>query len=293
MYGMPSIRMSYSAGQLAGDHEVEATTLDALGVRTRVLRAGAAARDEAIVFIHGGPGSAEDWSELLPGAGALAPAVAFDLPGWGHADKPAGFEYSPAGWATFIAAALAELGIRRAHAVMSDLGAVSGVGWAAAHPQSVASLTVIGSGIPIGFRGHLLARAERTPGLGRVVSRAGRLGFRTALRWAEPGLSPEVLERWRGGYDADTRRALLRFYRSTDLATLERVAPALRRLEVESLVLWGSRDWFVPVEQAERQRHSLRNPTVTVLDGLRHYPHIEDPDRVAAELLPFLRRVLA
>jgi len=52
-----------------------------------VLTSGPQAPAEAVVFIHGNPGSADDWRGLLPHAGALGRAVALDMPGYGRADK--------------------------------------------------------------------------------------------------------------------------------------------------------------------------------------------------------------
>src|SRR5688572_17513431 len=86
--------------------------LSALGLRTRVLEAGPAGAAEAVVFVHGGPGSADDWDRLLPEVGELGRAVAFDLPGFGEADKPADWSgYQAVGWAMFISAALNRLRI--------------------------------------------------------------------------------------------------------------------------------------------------------------------------------------
>jgi pimeloyl-ACP methyl ester carboxylesterase len=60
---------------------VDWSSLLAGGTRTRLLRAGPAETGEAVVFLHGNPGSADDWIGMA-GAAARAGkrAVAFDLP---------------------------------------------------------------------------------------------------------------------------------------------------------------------------------------------------------------------
>jgi FAD binding domain len=63
------------------------------GVRSRVLTAGPPDGAEAVVFVHGNPGPAEDWRDLLSRAGMLGRAIAPDLPGYGHAGKPKDFSY--------------------------------------------------------------------------------------------------------------------------------------------------------------------------------------------------------
>jgi pimeloyl-ACP methyl ester carboxylesterase len=91
---------------------IGSSQLRALGLRVRLLQGGPVSAREAVVFLHGIPGSAQDWSDLLARVAPFARAVAFDLPGYGEADRPSDWDYSPGGYATFIAAALAELASR-------------------------------------------------------------------------------------------------------------------------------------------------------------------------------------
>jgi pimeloyl-ACP methyl ester carboxylesterase len=268
--------------------------LSALGMRTRVLEAGSG-REEAVVFLHGSPGSANHWDDLLPRVAAFGRAVAFDLPGFGRADRPADWDYSASSYALFIAGALSELGIGHAHLVMSDIGG-AGVVWAAAHPDAFASAVIIDTGVLIGYRWHAVARLHRTPLVGRVAARTARLGFRPVMRFYDRGsrkLPRGLIERWWRDYDWGTRRAMLRFYRSAPGSALARIAPTLRRLDRPALVLWGAHDPFVPVAPAARQRESFPGAEVVVLQESGHYPHLDDPAGVAQAIVPFLKRQLS
>jgi pimeloyl-ACP methyl ester carboxylesterase len=109
------------------------------------------------------------------------------------------------------------------------------------------------------------------------------------MRLYEPNLSSQVIDRWWRDYDWGTRRALLRFYRSTPPFSAERIAPVLARLDRPALVVWGARNRFVPVEQAERQRKSFPSAEVKVLEESRHYPHLDDPAAIAVAVVPFLK----
>jgi pimeloyl-ACP methyl ester carboxylesterase len=68
------------------------------GVRSPVLELGPPEAVEAIVFVHGNPGSRRDWENLARGVGEFGRAVAMDMPGFGTADKPADFDYSVPGY---------------------------------------------------------------------------------------------------------------------------------------------------------------------------------------------------
>ena len=71
--------------------------LDVDGISTRLLEAGPSEADEAVVFVHGNPGSARDFDGLMASTGRLERAIAFDFPGLGHADDRRGLDYSIAG----------------------------------------------------------------------------------------------------------------------------------------------------------------------------------------------------
>src|SRR5215212_8032735 len=148
---------------MTGHESIRMHRMSAMGLETRVLEAGAGA-DEAVVFFHGGPGSGDDWRYFLPHVGQFARAVAFDLVGFGHSDKPAQLGYSGPVWATFVQHVLNQLGVRRAHIVANDLGGEAATHWAAAHPEAFASAALLNTGTLIDYRWHAIAQASRLPG---------------------------------------------------------------------------------------------------------------------------------
>jgi pimeloyl-ACP methyl ester carboxylesterase len=58
------------------------------GVRSPLVEYGSSNLNEAVLFVHGNPGSSFDWKKLAHGAGEFGRAVAMDMPGFGAADKP-------------------------------------------------------------------------------------------------------------------------------------------------------------------------------------------------------------
>jgi pimeloyl-ACP methyl ester carboxylesterase len=259
-----------------------------LGLRTRVLEEGAEGAGEAIVFVHGGPGSANDWDTFLPQAGALSRAIAFDLPGFGQAEKPPYLGYSAATWATFIQGALSALRVRRAHLVVTDLGAEAGLAWAAAHPDAFASAVVLNSGPLIRYRWHAVGKLHRIPLIGQIAAVTGGIGMRIVMRYYAPRVPKAVMDRWRREYDLGTRRALLRFYRNSTGVVTSTLPTELAQLDRPALILWGRRNRFVPAKHADDLHASFPRAVVVLLDGLGHYAHLEDPAAVAEHVMPFL-----
>ena len=265
----------------------------ALGIRTRILEAGPHDAAEAVVFVHGGPGCADDWSQLQTAAGDFARAVAFDLPGFGQADKPARWwGYNGLGWAMFMTALVEQLGLERVHLVANDLGGEAALVWAVAQPQRFASAVLIDTGVLIGYRWHLIARLHRVPLVGAAAALAGRAGLRPVMGLYEPRLPRDVVRGWSRGYDWGVRRALLRFYHATPMRETGGLAGELASLDRAALVIWGAENRFVGVEQARLQNDAFPSAEIAVLEDSGHYSHLDSPERVERLAVPFLRRQL-
>lgn len=266
------------------------------GVRAPVLEAGPGGAPEAVVFLHGNPGSGRDWARLMSEVGAFSRALAPDMPGFGRADKPRDFDYTVGGYARFLGAALDQLGVERAHLVLHDFGGPWGLAWAVAATERFASATLINTGVLLGYRWHVLARVWRTPVLGELFqATTTRRGFGAVLggRGNPRGLPREFIDGLYDDYDRGSRRAVLRLYRATPSDAAGALAAPLRALDRPALVVWGAADPYIGVEQAERQRETFPRARVVVLEHSGHWPFADDPERVAAEVVPFLREQAA
>lgn len=261
------------------------------GVNSRVLESGPADGSEAVVFVHGNPNSADEWRELMGRAGELARSVALDMPGFGQADRPRDFAVPVEGYARFLASALAQLGIERAHLVLHDFGGPWGLAWAAANPDAFASVALFNTGVLVGFEMHRMGRIWATPVLGEVVmALTSRAAFRRALMADNPRLAGRYIDAMYDDYDRGTRRTVLRLYRNrVDDDVLEAAAAHFKALDRPALVVWGAKDAYVPIRHAEQQKLSFPSAEVVVLEAGGHWCFLEDPEASAAALLPFLR----
>ena len=62
----------------------------------------------------------------------------------------------------------------------------------------------------------------------------------------------------------------------------------LSRLQMPTLLVWGSRDPLVPAELALEWRRALPQARLALLEGVAHTPMLEQPHALARELLKFL-----
>jgi pimeloyl-ACP methyl ester carboxylesterase len=270
---------------------IRETEVSVNGVRSPVLEAGPPGASEAVVYVHGNPGSRLDFRDLVARTGELARAIAPDMPGFGDADKPhpRDYKYRVRVLGAHLAALLERLGVRRAHFVGHDFGGPFSIGAVLARPELAGSLSFINTGILRGYRWHKWARIWRTPVVGEIymlltTEKRFKAGFRR--------LPADFVDQMWRHYDARTRRAVLSLYRGTRLEDLSAVVGALRALDLPSIVIWGVHDPYVPVEFAERNREVLPRAEVHRVEKAGHWPFIDRPDEVAAILLPFLRKNL-
>ncbi|MDL9948262.1 alpha/beta hydrolase [Gordonia sp. ABSL11-1] len=260
------------------------------GIRTRVLQGGDPGASEAAVFLHGAPGSADAWRALLSDVAAIGRVVAFDLPGYGEADRPDDFGHTVADYATYIGSVITALGIHRVHLVMNDIGG-SGLAWAVDHPDAFASSVQLDTGIINQMRAwHPVGRLFRTPGIGALAERFGRLAIQPIM--AHYDVVPRATVRgWKAEFDRGQRRALHRMYKANPVDVGAPFIEPLSRLSRPALVIWGGHDKFVPVGKAD-QRVAFPEAKVVILPASGHYPHLDDPESVRAHVIPFLRQHL-
>ncbi|MGZ4513722.1 MAG: alpha/beta fold hydrolase [Mycobacterium sp.] len=261
------------------------------GVRSPVLIGGASTTGEAVVFVHGNPDAGGDWAPLMAPIAEFATVVAPDMPGFGGADMRADQDYTLAGYAAHLSGVIDQLDITRVHLVAHDFGGPFGLTWAAANPDKVASVTLINTGVLLDYKWHRLARVWRTPLAGELLMRTStrRVG-RFVLRHDNPGLPEEWVNRIAEHLvPAGTKGAVLRLYRSTRQGDMDRLVEPLRDQDPDTLVVFGAADVYIPVEQAERQLRVFPRARVEILPGVGHWAWLEQPDRVAGFVVPFLR----
>lgn len=264
-------------------------------VTSPVLQVGDTSASSAVVFLHGTPGCAAEWADLLQRTGTHGRAVALDMPGYGGARTFAGFDHRVEGdYRAFLADAIDTLGIERVHLVGHDFGGPWGLAWAAAHPDRLASLTLINTGAVIDYRWHRYARMFQTPVIGELSQALmNRRGMHMVLRRSNPRLPTEFIDQMYDNLDRHTRETVLALYRAArdpDAMLAESVFTL--PTQVPTLVVWGGADPWLPAKHADDQPLVWPSAKVHVLDGLGHWPHADDPDAVAALLLPFLQEQL-
>ena len=278
---------------MRGENTIQLNDLLIQGVRCRVAQVGDTTSDEAVVFVHGNPGSRFDWYGVLPQVGAFSRAVAPCMPGYGEADHPAEFDYTVEGYARYLDAMLSELAIENVHLVLHDFGGPWGLRWAADNVERVKSVVLTNTGVLEAYHWHKYARIWQTPILGELFQLLTiHPVLRLSLNLDNPKPMPlEFTRRMASHSDWGHKRAVLTLYRNSrsTAALFELVASALRGRNIPCRVIWGAGDLYIPHEYAERQKRYFDAEVISYPDS-GHWPMIDEPQRYADDVLEFLRK---
>jgi pimeloyl-ACP methyl ester carboxylesterase len=263
------------------------------GSRLRYFSAGAG---PPVVLVHGLGGAAANWTRLAPLMARARRVVVPDLPGHGRSGS-IGRHADLGAYADCIAEILDRETAEPAALVGHSMGGLVALRVAAAHPARVSALALVESaGISSTSR-----RAEAflaLTGLLKPARHAARLRHHIAPR---SSLRALTFGYWGAGLARDlTAEAVLGFleggHNATDVgaasAALVRDDPRLilDRITCPALVLWGSRDRMVPLEDGFEYARRLKAP-VRVIAGAGHLVIGERPEECAAILEDFLDTV--
>src|SRR5262245_16480663 len=127
-----------------GDADLDVRTSDGT-LRARVVGEGA----ETVIVVHGGPGLTHEYLLGLARLGGETRRVVFyDQRGAGDSPRPRSGDYGLEAQVADLDAVRAAAGERRVHVLGHSWGTVVAIAYAVAHPDSVASLILVGMGAP-------------------------------------------------------------------------------------------------------------------------------------------------
>ena len=255
------------------------------GVSTRLLDTGG--DGTPVVLVHGLAASIEIWEPIIPALAERHRVVAFDLPGWGEADKPADAPYRALWYVDQVRAVVDAVGIDSAHWVGSSMGASLVVRYAHRHRGTVETATLCNPG-GFGRFIHPFLRVPTIPVIGTVMSRPMRSTNRFGVRLAmadKANATKELIDladrqsRQAGQHRVfvHTLRGLATPFRVKDLDEFEEEA---RAADYPTLVVWGRSDRIFPPKQTETAAEFMPAARIEILDRCGHYPQIERPGRL-------------
>ncbi len=239
-----------------------------------------------VLFVHGLATSSYLWRHVIGQLDGQRRCVAVDLPLHGQTPAGAHQDLSLPGLARFVADCCDALHLDDIDLVANDTGGAISQVFAAGHPDRLHSLTLTNCEThdnvpPPSLRpAYLLARADQASRVGLFARLAPLLGRTPAARnrffragYQDPTCLPDDIARtWLEPILSSRERArqYLRLFTSIRACDLLAVEPALARLTVPTLVVWGTGDRFFHRRWAQWLMDTIPGATKLVeLQGAR------------------------
>ena len=245
-----------------------------------------------IVLIHGLLVNATVWDPLIAELSTGARCIAPDLPLGSHRiPMPADADLSPLGVANLIAELIEALELSDVTLVGNDTGGALCQLVCAHHPARLGRLVLTNCDAfehfpPPALRPIIWGLA-RIPG---SVAALDLLGRSRLMRKASMSLAPltvepvpdALLKDWISPlHDRGVRRDLTRVARGIAPDVMLDAEPGLRRFDRPALIVWGMRDKFFPVADAQRLAQTLPDARLERIDNARTFVQLDDPGRLA------------
>jgi pimeloyl-ACP methyl ester carboxylesterase len=252
-----------------------------------------------VVLIHGMVNSSRHWRSVALCLADRHTVIAPDLIGHGDSATPRG-DYSLGAHASSIRDLLAVLGVDRATIVGHSLGGGVAMQFFYQFPQRTERLVLISSG-GLGHEVSPLLRSATLPGVSALLSLAAHPRLLSGLQLAGDGLSRSgsrqgiylqaIARALRPLEQPGARKAFLHTLRAVIDVHGQRVS-ATDRLYLlagmPTLIVWGERDHTIPLAHGLSAHRAAPGSRFESLPRAAHFPHLEDPDGLAAVLGDFL-----
>lgn len=252
----------------------------------------------AVVFIHGNPGTAQDFAEVQKRLSPKIHTIAFDRPGYGWTDRPRQ-EMAPRAQARMLHDALKELGVKDPILVGFSFGGPVITEWALEYPDEVAGLVYL-CAVADPVEGHKM-QGSQAKLVEPIVGKALAYGV-------GPYLGPAAVE---NGYveafspkapDRDVvARGKLQFVRPTTLLAaawdwkmleteLPKIASHYGELDLPVEAVSSNQDKIVGASHAQALAAKIRKIHVVYLEDGGHQILTTHPNDVVTAVLRALDR---
>lgn len=235
----------------------------------------------ALLLLHGFSDTSRSFCALEPFLSGYRLIIP-DLPGHGHSAMGDGVRVSD--FAASVEQFLAFLGISQIAVIGHSMGAMTAIEIAARRRDDVSALVLLSASLTPNF-GSSSPLTREIRALRDPIDPAGQFlrGWYSCTRPVEPGFLSKM-KRDAAAMPAAVWHGILEGFAETDLRQ------TAMRVTAPVLCIGGSADPLFDGSHREALAQAFPSVRSITLEGYGHNPHWEDPQRVSALMVSFLRR---
>ena len=252
-----------------------------------------------VLFLHGFPETLYAWKDIALALGDDYEVHAFDWPGYGLSSRPTAdrFSYAPKDYARILGDYVRKAGIDTSKLTIyaTDIGALPALLLALEKPD-IAKTLIVGDFAPFN-RPHYMyeslqslkegpsmdqARAQLNKNRDEILENAFRRGLPKEAQFeVSQEFKDDMSRGWNQG--AMTTADAFAHYYSHFTRDQDHFESQLARLKTPVKVVWGEKDLYIKKEMGIELAERI-NAELTLLPGIGHYPHLQNPKQAIDEI---------
>ena len=262
-----------------------ATSAGTVGVREAGSAGNGLPAQVPTVLLHGIGSGSGSWLGVLERIAGGERFLAWDAPGYGITTPLTQSTPAASDYAAVLAHLVDALGLQRFHLVGHSLGCLMAGAYAAAHPEHLASLSLLSPAGGYGDATPALRNEKRDARL-KMLNELGPTGMaeKRSAQLLSPDASAEALELVRWNTLALNPPG---YAQATHMLAGGTLSRDLGRYTGPVLVACGSADTVTPEPGCRKIAASCMHADYRSLPGLGHACYVESPDAVLALLRGF------
>ena len=255
-------------------------------------------RDEGkgfpIVLIHGTASSLHTWDAWTNQLTKTNRVIRMDLPAFGITGPNATGNYSIKSYTTFLHQFLSKINIDKFYLAGNSLGGNIAWNYTAEYPEKIKKLILVdASGLPTNKPQPAIFKMAKTPILNSLFLYVTPKFFikknMKEVYANDAKITDNLVTRYHkmalrvGNRQAFIDRAKIDFKLGSS-SNLEK----LKSIKTSTLLIWGAKDTWIPLDNGKRMDSALPNSKLVVLENSGHVPMEENPTESLAIFRAFL-----
>ena len=251
-----------------------------------------------VLFLHGFPETLYAWKDISLALAGNYEVHAFDWPGYGLSSRPTvdRFSYAPKDYAHVLHEYIRKAGIDTSKLTIyaTDIGGLPALLLALEKPD-IARTIIVGDFAPFNRPRYMYeslqnlrgpsadqARAQLNKNRQDILENTFRKGLPEEAQFEVSREFKDDMSRGSNQGAMTTADAFSHYY-SHFTRDQEYFESNLARLKTPVKVVWGEKDLYIKKEMGVEFAERI-NAELTLLPGIGHYPHLQDPKQVIEEV---------